>query len=41
MNKPDEEALKILSEIEGKPMTDAFVLSQLQAIKYTDEYERT
>lgn len=36
-----EEALKILSDIENKPTTDAFVLSQLQAIKYTDEYERS
>ncbi|CBF85763.1 hypothetical protein AN1889.2 [Aspergillus nidulans FGSC A4] len=27
MNKRDKEALKILSDIEGKPMTDAFVLS--------------
>ncbi|KAL4817487.1 general substrate transporter [Aspergillus spinulosporus] len=41
MNGRDEEALKVLSDIEGKPITDAFVLSQLQAIKYTDEYERT
>ncbi|KAL4804491.1 general substrate transporter [Aspergillus unguis] len=35
-----EEALKILSDIEDKPSTDAFVLSQLQAIKYTADYER-
>ncbi|KAL2870461.1 sugar porter family MFS transporter [Aspergillus lucknowensis] len=37
----DEDALNILSDIEDKPATDAFVLSQLQSIKYTVEYERT
>ncbi|KAL4932828.1 sugar porter family MFS transporter [Aspergillus undulatus] len=37
----DEEALRILSDIEDKPETDAFVLSQLQSIKYTAEYERS
>ncbi|KAL4970933.1 sugar porter family MFS transporter [Aspergillus stella-maris] len=37
----DDEALKILSDIEDKPETDAFVLSQLQSIKYTAEYERS
>ncbi|KAL3491956.1 general substrate transporter [Aspergillus germanicus] len=37
----DEEALKILSDIEDKTTTDAFVLSQMQSIKYTVEYERT
>lgn len=37
----DEEALNILSDIEDKPTTDAFILSQLQSIKYTAEYERS
>ncbi|KAL3452611.1 major facilitator superfamily domain-containing protein [Aspergillus insuetus] len=37
----DEEALKILSDIEDTTTTDAFVLSQMQSIKYTVEYERT
>ncbi|KAL3464951.1 general substrate transporter [Aspergillus heterothallicus] len=37
----DEEALKILSDIEDKSTTDAFVLSQMQSIQYTVEYERT
>lgn len=37
----DEEALNILSDIEDKPTTDALVLSQLQSIKYTAEYERS
>ncbi|KAL2857997.1 general substrate transporter [Aspergillus pseudoustus] len=37
----DQEALDILSDIEDKPTTDAFVLSQIQAIKYTVEYERS
>ncbi|KAL4886970.1 general substrate transporter [Aspergillus karnatakaensis] len=37
----DDEALKILSDIEDKPQTDPFVLSQLQSIKYAVEYERS
>ncbi|RDW81182.1 sugar porter family MFS transporter [Aspergillus mulundensis] len=41
MKGRDEEALKILSDIEDKPTNDALVVSQLQTIKYTDEYERT
>ncbi|GAA3296725.1 hypothetical protein GCM10020218_080550 [Dactylosporangium vinaceum] len=33
--------MNILSDIEDKPTTDAFILSQLQSIKYTAEYERS
>ncbi|KAL4908963.1 hypothetical protein BDW74DRAFT_174188 [Aspergillus multicolor] len=41
MKGRDEEALEILSDIEDKPKDNALVVSQFQAIKYTDEYERT
>ncbi|KAL4943097.1 general substrate transporter [Aspergillus oleicola] len=37
----DNEALKILSNIKDKPKTDAFVLSQLQSIKYTTKYKHS
>ncbi|KAL4922300.1 general substrate transporter [Aspergillus aurantiobrunneus] len=37
----DEEALKILSDIEDKSTTDPLVLSQFQSIKHAAEYERS